>query len=324
MSADPVDSDSQFYTGLVAELYEPLVSERARADDYVPFLERSGTPALELCCGSGLPLVELADRGYEVEGLDASRDMLDRCRVRAAEQGLDVTLHLGRMQSFSLPRRYRSIFLAGASFTLLTSDEDAAKSLRCIHAHLEPGGSALIPLEIPDAEMVRSGLGRFREVTTPEGDRLRVGMVALEATADGRTLSHRLRYERLPATGEPEVVERDWHKRFWSQEQFREMLREAGFDTVAFRTPEGAPAESGSSVFVALARRHRAWCVHGPSERNEVVTRQPKGGERWDPARRRSRSCVYSDWASCSGPARARRATVAACRWFVRRRVRSW
>ncbi len=255
---DPVDSDSQFYTGLVAELYEPLVSERACADDYVPFLERSGTPALELCCGSGLPLVELVGRGYEVDGLDASQDMLDRCRARAAAQGLDVALHLGRMQSFSLPRRYRSIFLAGASFTLLTSDEDAAKALRCIHAHLEPGGSALIPLEVEDPQTIRRALGRFREVTTAAGDRLRVGMVALEASADGRSLSHRLRYERLPAKGEPEVVERDWRKRFWSQEQFREMLRDAGFDPVTFWTPEGAPAESGSSVFVALARRHRA------------------------------------------------------------------
>lgn len=66
--ADP-SAPSQFYTGLVAELYDALVSYRPQADEYVPFLERSGTPALELACGSGRPLLDLVARGYDVEGL---------------------------------------------------------------------------------------------------------------------------------------------------------------------------------------------------------------------------------------------------------------
>jgi len=209
-----IEEPSQFYRGLVADLYEPLVSEHARADDYVPFLEKSGTPALELACGSGLPILDLVERGYEVEGLDASQDMLDRCRAAAQARGLQITLHRGEMQAFELPRRYRSIFLAGASFTLLTSDADAQRALSCIHDQLEAGGSALIPLEVPDVALVRRMLGRVREVTNAAGDRLRVSMIAFEEQADGRTHSHRLRYERILPSGESEVVERDWRKRW--------------------------------------------------------------------------------------------------------------
>lgn len=249
------EAPERFYTGLVAELYEPLVSEHARADDYVPFLERSGTPALELACGSGLPLVDLVARGFPVHGLDSSRDMLDRCRARATARGLDVTLHLGEMQSFSLPYRYRSVFLAGASFTLLTTDEDARAALARIHSHLEPGGSALIPLEIPDLEAVRAGVGRFREAVTTAGDRLRVGLLAFDASEEGRTLSQRLRYERIPATGASEVVEREWRRRWWSQEQFRDMLEAAGFGKVTFLGVDGGPVAAGASTFVALTRR---------------------------------------------------------------------
>jgi SAM-dependent methyltransferase len=239
----------------VADLYEPLAMQPSRADDYTLFLERSGTPALELACGSGIPLVELIERGYEVEGLDASADMLDRCRARAARRGVDVRLHLAEMQSFSIPRRYRSIFLAGASFTLLTSDEDASSTLARIHAHLEPGGSALMPLEIADVEAIRHHVGRGREVTTNAGGTLRVTSVGLQVSADGRSLCHRLRYERIPAEGETEVVKRDWRTRCWAQSQFREMLLTAGFETVAFVTPEGERAAADASVFVALARR---------------------------------------------------------------------
>lgn len=246
---------SQFYTGLVAELYEPLASEHARADDYIPFLERSGTPALELACGSGLPLLELVERGYEVEGLDASQDMLDRCRARAAERALDVALYHAEIQSFSLPRRYRSIFVAGASFTLLTTDEDAESALERIYEHLEPGGSALIPLEIVDVEAIRKHLGRFREVTTEAGGRLRVAVVALDVSTDGRSLRQRLHYEYIPPSGESDVVERDWQRRCWSQQQFLEMLLSARFDKVSFRARDGGRAQPDAVEFVALARR---------------------------------------------------------------------
>jgi SAM-dependent methyltransferase len=246
---------SQFYTGLVAELYEPLLSERSRAEDYLGFLDRAGTPALELACGSGLPLVELVQRGYEVEGLDSSRDMLDRCRARAAAAGLAVTLHQGDMQSFSLERRFRSIFVAGGSFTLLTSDEDARQTLRRIHEHLVPGGAALLTLEVPDLDVERAFIGRFRETRGEDGSRLRVGMVALETSGDGRTAHRRLRYERVQPDGRAEVLERDWVRRSWTQDEFRALAADAGFTGVRFRSPNGGEAAPEDRVFVALLRR---------------------------------------------------------------------
>lgn len=248
-------SPSQFYTGLVADLYEPLVSELARAEDYVPFLDRAGTPALELACGSGLPLVELVERGYAVEGLDASLDMLERCRARAKARGVEVTVHHAEMQSFSLARRYRSIFLAGASFILLDGDADARRALGCIHAHLEPGGAALIPLEIPELDGIERQVGIFREATSDAGERLRVGLVSFAADREARRLTRRLRYERIPPDGEAEVVERDWITHWWSEAQFREMLEEAGFEGLRFVLPRGGPVPPDAKLFVALARR---------------------------------------------------------------------
>ncbi len=252
---DAADLPSQFYTGMIADLYEPLVSEYARADDYTAFLDHAGMPALELCCGSGLPLVELVERGYAVDGLDASSDMLDRCRARAAAKGLDPELHLAEMQSFSLDRRYRAIFLAGASFTLLTSDADAEQTLERIHAHLEPGGRALIPLETLDEARVRKLIGHFREVTSASGERLRVGTVAVEPGDDERDLSIRLRYERIGAAGEPEFVERDWRRRWWSQSQFSDMLGRAGFERIRIVRPDGGAVTPDATEFVVLAQR---------------------------------------------------------------------
>ncbi|HEX7035645.1 MAG TPA: class I SAM-dependent methyltransferase [Pseudomonadales bacterium] len=248
------DDPSLFYTGLVAELYDPLVSERARARDYLPFLERSGTPALELGCGTGRPLLELAALGYDVDGLDASPDMLARCREAAREQGLEVNLYHARMQDFALPRRYRSIFLAGASFTLLTSDAEARRALGCMRAHLLPGGSVLIPLETVDAAAVRAELGRFRETGGAGGTRLRCAVVAVDCSADGRDVARRLRYERRWPDGRVEVLERVWRTRSWPQAAFARLLDESGFESIRMRSRDGGPAASDAPVFVALAR----------------------------------------------------------------------
>ena len=193
--------------------------------------------------------------GYEVEGLDASQDMLDRCQAKAVDRGIDVTLHHGEMQSFSLAARYRSIYLAGASFTLLTTEADAANTLERIYAHLKPGGSALIPLEIKDPEAERRFVGRFRETITDGGDRLRVGLVRPDVSADGHCLCRGLRYERIPADGEPEALERDFRTRWWSQNQFKAMLVAAGFGRVTLLAPEGGHAQPDAAVFVALGER---------------------------------------------------------------------
>ena len=67
-----------------------------------------------------------------VDGVDSSADMLDRLRASAAARGLSVTVHQQRMEDLDLPRRYRSIFLAGATFTLLATDDLALRALRAI------------------------------------------------------------------------------------------------------------------------------------------------------------------------------------------------
>jgi hypothetical protein len=159
------------------------------------------------------------------------------------------------MQAFALDRRYRAIFLAGASFTLLANDADAAAALRCMYAHLEPSGAVLIPIDADDEASLRRSIGRHREVTTPAGERLRFGMIGLDTSDGGRNRLHRVRYERIPAGGAPVVLERTWVRRTWTPAQLDPLLRDAGFATPRFRLVEGGEASADAASFVALARR---------------------------------------------------------------------
>jgi SAM-dependent methyltransferase len=124
-SVDPAD----FYTGIVAELYGPLKSFSQDPEPYAAFIQQAGMPALELGCGDGDPLLELRRRDLDVDGVDSSADMLERLRRRADEQDIPATVFHQRMESLNLPRRYRAIFLAGPTFTLLPDDATALAAL---------------------------------------------------------------------------------------------------------------------------------------------------------------------------------------------------
>ncbi|MDQ6696004.1 MAG: class I SAM-dependent methyltransferase [Actinomycetota bacterium] len=236
---------SAFYTGLVAELYAPLRATVTDPEPYARFIARSGEPALELGCGDGEPLLDLRSRGLDVEGLDSSPDMLRRCREAAARRGLDVVLHQQQMEAMDLPGRYRSIFLAGATFTLLPDDDTTRRALLRIRAHLAPGGSALIPLFIPE----QTELGQRREVDCDDGSLLRVTTIGQERNERERRQTNLLRYERVDGDATT-AVERPWTLHWHTQTGFAELARSAGLRTGAILDAEGGPAADTADVFV--------------------------------------------------------------------------
>jgi trans-aconitate methyltransferase len=247
-----------FYTGLVADLYAPLRS--AGPPDpapYLRFVRRAGQPALELGCGDGDPLLDLRARGLDVEGLDASPDMLARCRVRAEARGLAVTLHESPMESMELRRHYRSIYLAGPTFNLLTDDDTAWRALARIRAHLEPDGSALIPLFVPPPVLPRT-IGTPRTHVMEDGTTLRFTVTGVERDDAARLQVNHTRYER-ERDGEVEVLERDWILHWYTHEGFRQLVSDAGLLVDELLGEDGAPAPPEATTYAFVVSRDPAF-----------------------------------------------------------------
>ena len=255
MSSDPI-APSDFYTGIVAELYRHLRSETSESEPYARFVERSGEPTLELGCGDGDPLLDLRSQGLAVEGLDSSVDMLERCKAAAAARGLDVTLHHATFEEMDLGRRYRSIYFAGATFNLLPDDETAQAALDRIAVHLHSEGCALIPLFVPQAP-TESEVGNVREHVTDDGVVMRVTIVDIlrdEATRDQTT---ELRYELL-SDNDHQIVNRSWRLHWFEQDQFATMVADAGLATRSVRRENGSPATSHDTAFTFIIGPHQA------------------------------------------------------------------
>ena len=241
---------SQFYTGIVADLYAELRSVPSDPEPYARFIARWGQPALELGCGDGDPLLDLRSRDLIVDGLDSSPDMLSRCRRAAEQRNIDVTLYEQSMQNMNLDRRYRSIYIAGPTFNLLPDDESALGALQGIKRHLESDGAALVPLFIP-TPTPPNVLGKFRTKSFDDGTEMRFAIVSEERDESTRRQINTLRYERV--TLESRVTEdRPWVLHWHTQDGFRELARAAQLTVRSMTTPLGETAEINDNEFVAV------------------------------------------------------------------------
>jgi SAM-dependent methyltransferase len=239
---------ADFYTGLVAELYAPLRSYAPAPDVYATFIAGSGEPALELGCGDGDPLLALRTLGLDVDGVDSSADMLERLRARAGT--LEVTVYRQLFEELDLPRRYRSIFVAGATFNLLPSDEAALVALRRVRAHLLPDGTARIPLWIPPPS---DAVGELRSEVDADGSVIRVSLTGEDYDVAARTRRTMLRYER-GCDGRTETVEREWLLHWHTVDGFRALASSAGLSVAAVLDDDGSPAEPDATSFTVLLR----------------------------------------------------------------------
>lgn len=130
-------------------------------DFYIKLAERSHGEVLELGCGTGRILLELAAAGYEVTGLDLSPWMLEAAAsardARPADVAGRVTLTEGNMSEFRFEKRFGLIFVAFRSFMLLTQPAEQRRCLELIREHLSPGGVLALNLFDPQVDLLVPG-----------------------------------------------------------------------------------------------------------------------------------------------------------------------
>ena len=122
-------------------------------DDDIPFwiglAETTGSPILELGCGTGRVMIPLLLAGFSVDGLDSNPAALDRLSSRMNVHNLNAgEIHRGRMQEFCIERFYNLIISPCNTFSTL-SESDATKTLENIVGHLKPKGTFVLDLPNP-------------------------------------------------------------------------------------------------------------------------------------------------------------------------------
>lgn len=103
---------------------------------------------LEAGVGTGRMLIPLLELGLDVDGVDASRAMLDQCESNLRQYGKTATLYNQDLTDLRLPTKYEAIIMPTGSFGLIKRSQ-ALLTLQHFYNHLMDKGTLYIDLEMP-------------------------------------------------------------------------------------------------------------------------------------------------------------------------------
>lgn len=184
---------------------------------------------LDLGCGTGNHAIPLAQRGYEVVGVDRSESMLDHARRNLARLagGGNVTFHQGDIREFDLQRHFDAALMMFAVLGYQVENADVCSALATARRHLRPGGLLAFDFWYGPAVLHEQPSERIKVVPIPTGRILRVSSAELDVRHH-RCAVHflvwRLEGERLV-----EELEEHHAVRFFFPMELELFLQTAGF-----------------------------------------------------------------------------------------------
>lgn len=123
-----------------SKFYDVVEGEK---QEYIDFLSRcvnhfraNAKTLLELGCGTGYVLLGLFKKGFQVEGLDLSKDML----AVAKSKNIPAKLYAQDMANFNTNKKYDVILSVYDTFNHLTEFNLWKSSFRQVKKHLNEGG----------------------------------------------------------------------------------------------------------------------------------------------------------------------------------------
>ena len=237
---------------LIADVYATDMGASMPFDDvgwYAARAAESSGRVLELGCGTGRVLVELAARGADVTGVDRSLPMLARLRRDAAARGLDPAVAQMDLRALALRGTFALVLAPYSLITYLTEPDDVDAFIDAARALLTPAGrlaiDAFVPRDVASYDDFRFDYRR------PHGELELERHKRIAALPDGTNRIER-RYRLLREGTELETFTTLERIRPWRPDQLRALLARHGLSIVAEAWDYAAAAQNADSRFYTL------------------------------------------------------------------------
>jgi hypothetical protein len=215
---------------LAYQLDKPVGRSFGDVEFYLAALEGSSGTVLEPAVGNGRVMVPLLEAGVQLEGFDASPEMLALCAQNCAAHGLPAPVSQLRFEEFAGGGPYRAIIIPAGSLQLITDFGTALEVLARFRSSLDKGGRLIVDMGTPGAFFHTAARRRH----WPASDDALLTLEETPASRDdlAQTVTWQHRYE-LWRNGELMRSELEvFTLRWWSSEEFRMALARCGFGEV--------------------------------------------------------------------------------------------
>jgi SAM-dependent methyltransferase len=205
---------STWHHGLVADYWAVVNRDALELDLYRQYLR---SPILDAGCGAGRLLAPLREQGFDVDGCDASADMIERCRQRAP----DATLWVSALHELDPPRRYASVLCSGVLGLGSTREQDIT-GVKRLHDALLPSGMLVLDNEEKPFRWQVRDWGR------PSGGEISLSSRVDAVDEDDRCVHMTIRAEAHDGRREEHALT----MRQWYRDDLVPLLHDAGFAAV--------------------------------------------------------------------------------------------
>jgi SAM-dependent methyltransferase len=130
---------------------------------------------LDLGCGTGNHALILAERGYEVVGVDRSERMLDHLRKKADGllKGIRPSFYCGDICTLELKERFDVALMMFAVLGYQIENRNVLSALGVARRHLRTGGLLIFDVWFGPAVLAERPSERLKIISTPKGRILR-------------------------------------------------------------------------------------------------------------------------------------------------------
>ncbi|MCM2442439.1 class I SAM-dependent methyltransferase [Agrobacterium vitis] len=246
----------------------------------------AGGAILDLCCGTGQLAAALAERGFNVTGLDGSADMLRHARENAPS----VAFTEGDACNFTFDTPFDAVLCTSASLNHMQSVDDLVFVFSSVNRALTPGGIFVFDVNHP-AQMSRYWRGHptegeintdFAWLITPQYDSAAnrgAFTVEIYRRPDAHPVSvldrlfarlARFRRIRLALLSHFRRLRPQWEhhsvvNRIWGHDldAMSRALHESGF-SVELRSTQGGPVDDSHAAYF--------FCRKAPSAEKQAET----------------------------------------------------
>ena len=140
----------------LAKSYDRLTNDvdyEATVEFYIEILRREGVKprtCVDLACGTGSVTKLLAERGYDVIGVDLSEEMLTEAFQKVQDMENPPRFICQPLQELYLPRGVDLAVCALDSLDYITNPDDCAEAIRRTYKALNPGGIFIFDVNTPE------------------------------------------------------------------------------------------------------------------------------------------------------------------------------
>ncbi len=189
---------------------------------------KSGESLLDIACGQGRHLIELAkDDSYLLSGIDRSRYLIQRAKNNCKRKGLSVNFKEGDARKLPFDTdSFDYITILGNSFGYFETAEDDVKVLKEIFRVLKPGGKLL--MDVADGKFLREN---FAARSWEWIDKKYFVCRERSLAADNERLISR---EVVTHTEKGVVVDQFYAERLYDKKTLSELALRAGFQESIF------------------------------------------------------------------------------------------